>query len=151
MADAMEKLQNATMLATLGTECVVLWDDVTDKLEDCAQLIEELGLTQMEIDEATRILRKFSDAAHDLKNQVAEQVTAQVTATAAPRQVAAHVAKEPEGFCLDEAWAEAEALHSDGDRVFAGTLLPTAPADQAENNPTTSWGHRTSGPRTCGT
>ena len=134
----MEKLQNATTLATLGTECVVLWDDVTDKLEDCAQLIEELGLTQMEIDEATRILRKFSNAAHDLKNQVAAQVTAQVTA-AAP-QVAAQVAAEPEGFCLDEAWAEAEALHAHDDRVFAGTLLPKA-ADQAGNNdndPTTA-------------
>ena len=130
----MEKLQNATMLATLGTECVVLWDDVTDKLEDCAQLIEELGLTQMEIDEATRILRKFSDAAHDLKNQVAAQVTAQVTA-AAPNQVAAQVAAEPEGFSLDEAWAEAEALRPHGDQVFAGTLLPTS---ETGSDPTTA-------------
>eukprot|EP00435_Cladocopium_sp_Y103_P043729 s89_g12.t1 len=53
------------MLAALSTEAVVLWDDVQEKIEDF-NLQESLELTNGELQDAERILRRVQNKIHDL-------------------------------------------------------------------------------------
>lgn len=63
-----ETLKQLSMLAALSTEAVVLWDDVQEKIEDL-NLQESLDLTDGELHNAARILRRVQNKIHDLMEQ----------------------------------------------------------------------------------
>ena len=114
-AENLQTFHNVTYLSALTVEAVVLWDDVTDKLEDDPALLTALRVTKEEVDTVSRLLRRFMDHCHDHKTDLQNKLEAAMRPTPAP-------ARE---FEVDRMWEEAEAAHP-GPSEFESVLLPKA-------------------------
>ena len=63
--------QEACFLACESREAVVLFDDLTDRLQDNPTFIQELGLEQQEVDRIQNGLRRITDRSFDFMNRLA--------------------------------------------------------------------------------
>lgn len=69
-------LEHVTWLACLTMEATCTFDDVDDKIQEVDGLLERLNVTRDELIEGHRILRKVMNCAHDLKNDLRQELLA---------------------------------------------------------------------------
>lgn len=69
-------LEHVTWLACLTMEATCTFDDVDDKIQEVDGLLERLNVTRDELIEGHRILRKVMNHAHDLKNDLRQELLA---------------------------------------------------------------------------
>ena len=101
-SETLAKYHNLTYLSALAVEAVVLWDDVTDRLDADQDLLTSLRVSQQDLDQVSTLQRELEAAMQP--------------APALPQ------------FDLDRAWEEADAAHA-GPRELESVLLPNITSD----------------------
>ena len=69
-------LQSVAVLSLLATEATVLFDDVTDKMEETAGLRDQLRISEEEVKGCEGTLRKIMDRCFDLRGALRQEVLA---------------------------------------------------------------------------
>ena len=153
--DRVQTYQEACFLACESREAVVLFDDLTDRLQDNPTFIQELGLEQQEVDRIQNGLRRITDRSFDFMNRLARGLAQDIPqpvlqpditegsqgkkpagdsgtegANTSPASAAKAAVEEP--FTLDESWRVAEASHAHAPAVFESVLLPKPETDSQE-------------------
>lgn len=123
-SETLAKFHNLTYLSALAMEAVVLWDDVTDRLEADQDLLTSLRMSQQDVDQVSTLLRRLMDRAHDQTNDLQRELEAAMQPAPALPQ-----------FDLDRAWEEADAAHA-GPRELESVLLPNITSDSAPSTET---------------
>ena len=75
-------LEHVTWLACLTMEATCTFDDVDDKIQEVDGLLDRLNVTRDELIECHRILRKVMNRAHDVKNELRQELLALAVSTA---------------------------------------------------------------------
>lgn len=75
-------LEHVTWLACLTMEATCTFDDVDDKIQEVDGLLDRLNVTRDEMIECHRILRKVMNRAHDVKNELRQELLALAVPTA---------------------------------------------------------------------
>ena len=109
----LNNFQEVVTLSSLAMDATVKWDDVTEKLEDNPGLVTVLEISQEELGQATRVLRKVMNKAHDRMNDLKRGLEQALRPTPAPVDAGR----------LDMMWEAAQAAHP-GPRVQESVLLP---------------------------
>jgi len=69
-------LEHVMWLACLTMEAACTFDDVDDKIQEVDGLLGRLNVTQDELDECHRIFCKVMNRAHDVKNELWQELLA---------------------------------------------------------------------------
>lgn len=124
----LQEFHTVTFLSAMAMEAVVLWDDLSEKLEDDPSLCAALGVTQGELTVVAETMRKLLDSTHDRKTDLQRTLEAAMQPVQAPAR----------RFPLDDMWAAAEASHAHLPSALESVLLPNATPPRSGPDETTT-------------
>ena len=75
-AQKLALFEAATVLSTISLEATVVFDDLTDKLDETPGLRQRLGLTEEELQECETVLRKILNRSANLRNDLRRELEA---------------------------------------------------------------------------
>ena len=80
----LNNFEDAVALSALVLDATIKWDDVVEKLEDNPDWLTVLDISQEELDQTSRLMRKLMDNAHDRKSDLKTVLKQAMLPTPAP-------------------------------------------------------------------
>ena len=126
-------LESVTFLSALATEATVVFDDVTDKIEDMPELQNRLRISDEELKLCEKTLRKIMDRNFDLRGALREEVLSALSNENLPGPYTGVNQAATSQDASQDDMLEAAQLSNTGPgpkKQFESCLLPAGSVDQ---------------------